>query len=98
MRGRRHDSIGLPGGRRHNDPDPAGTHVAVAGQSHTDDRVADELKQTAKPHDARINVDQECEVKYWSENFGVSRERLRSAVAKVGSMVKNVRKHLQQRS
>jgi hypothetical protein len=39
-------------------------------------------------------VDQEHEVKYWSEKFGVSRDQLKNGVAKVGSMVKNVRDHL----
>jgi hypothetical protein len=28
MRGRRHDSIALPGGRRDDDPDPTGTRVS----------------------------------------------------------------------
>jgi Protein of unknown function (DUF3606) len=60
--------------------------------------MPDELKQTGKADDTRINVDQEHEVKYWSEKFGVSRDQLRSTVAKVGSMVKNVRDHLQHRS
>jgi hypothetical protein len=60
--------------------------------------MADDPKQTGKADDTRINVDQEHEVKYWSERFGVSRHQLRSAVAKVGSMVKNVRDHLQHRS
>jgi hypothetical protein len=60
--------------------------------------MADDLKQTGKADDTRINVDQEHEVKYWSEKFGVSRDQLKSAVAKVGSMVKNIRDHLQHRS
>jgi hypothetical protein len=36
--------------------------------------VADDLKQTGKPDDARINVDQAHELGYWSEKLGVSRE------------------------
>jgi hypothetical protein len=82
MRGRRHDSISLPGGQRDSDPDSLGTRVATAG----------------KHDDTRINIDQEHEVKYWSEKLGVSRDQLKSAVAKVGSMVKHVRDHLQHRS
>jgi hypothetical protein len=31
----------------------------------------------------------------WSEKFGVSRDKLRGAVAQVGPMVKKVREHLQ---
>jgi hypothetical protein len=60
--------------------------------------MADDPKQTGKADDTRINVEQDHEVKYWSEKLGVSREQLRSAVAKVGSMVKNIRDHLQHRS
>jgi hypothetical protein len=59
--------------------------------------MADDLKQTGKADDARINVEQDHEVNYWSEKFGVTREQVRSAVAKVGAMVKNVRDHLQHR-
>jgi hypothetical protein len=94
MRGRRHDSIALPGGRRDNDPDPPpGTRVAVA-QSDAGGQMADDLKQTGKPDDTRINVDQEHEVKHWSEKFGVSREELRRAVQQVGPMVKIIKEHL----
>jgi hypothetical protein len=32
--------------------------------------MADDLKQTGKPDDAKINVEQEHEVKHWSEKFG----------------------------
>jgi hypothetical protein len=59
--------------------------------------MADEMKQTEKPDDTRINVDQEHEVKYWSEKLRVSRDELCSAVAKVGPMAKKVREHLQRR-
>ena len=60
--------------------------------------MADELKQTGKADDTSINVEQDHEVNYWSKKLGASREQLRGAVAKVGSMVKNVRDHLQHRS
>lgn len=56
--------------------------------------MADDLKQTGKPDDQRINVEQDHEVTYWSEKLGVSRERLRDAVAKAGSMVRDVQRHL----
>jgi hypothetical protein len=59
--------------------------------------MADDLKQTGKADDARINVDQDHEVNYWSEKLGVSRGQLRSAVARAGPMVKDVREHLQLR-
>ena len=42
-----------------------------------------------------VNVEQDHEVRDWSEKLGVSQEQLRSAVAKAGPMVKNVRDPLQ---
>jgi hypothetical protein len=56
--------------------------------------MADDLKQTAKPDDAKINVDQEHEVKYWSNRFGVSREELTRAINQVGPMARRVRDYL----
>lgn len=56
--------------------------------------MADSLKQTGKPDDARINVEQEHELDYWSEKLGVSRERLRQAVQAAGPMVRDVQRHL----
>jgi hypothetical protein len=58
--------------------------------------MADNLKETGKQDDQRIDVDQEHELKYWSEKFGVSRERLCEAVAKAGPMARNVQRELRQ--
>jgi hypothetical protein len=56
--------------------------------------MADDLKQTGKQDDERINVAQDHELAYWSEKFGVSRAQLREAVEKVGPMRKAVEQHL----
>ena len=56
--------------------------------------MADDLKHTRKPDDQRINVDQDHELSYWSNKLGVSRDKLREAVAKAGPMVKNVEREL----
>ncbi len=56
--------------------------------------MADDLKQTGRQDDQRINLDQDHEVSYWSKELGVSREDLRRAVEQAGPMVKNVRQHL----
>ena len=56
--------------------------------------IADDLKQTGRQDDQRINLDQDHEVNYWSKELGVSREELRRAVEQAGPMVKNVRQHL----
>ena len=56
--------------------------------------MADNLKEVGRPDDARINVDQDHELTYWSKKLGVSRDRLREAVAKAGPVVKNVEREL----
>ena len=44
--------------------------------------MADDLKQTGKPDDQRIDPEQDHELAYWSEKLGVSRGRHRSLRAK----------------
>jgi hypothetical protein len=56
--------------------------------------MADDLKQTGRQDDERINVEQEHELNHWAEKLGVEREQLRKAVQAVGPMVKDVRRHL----
>jgi hypothetical protein len=56
--------------------------------------MADDLKQTGKQDDQRINVEQDHELGYWSEKLGVSRDALRKAVQQAGPMVKDVQHHL----
>jgi hypothetical protein len=40
-----------------------------------------------------VNVNEEWELDYWSKKFGVSREALRDAVAKVGASASTVAAH-----
>jgi len=56
--------------------------------------MADNQKEVGRPDDTRINVDQDHELTYWSQKLGVSRDRLREAVAKAGPVVKNVEREL----
>jgi hypothetical protein len=56
--------------------------------------MPDDLKQTGKPDDARINVDQDHELRYWSEKLGVSLHELRKLVQDAGPMVKDVLREL----
>jgi hypothetical protein len=56
--------------------------------------MADDLKQTGKPDDQRINVEQDHELNYWSNALGVSRDELKRAVQQAGPFVRNVRQHL----
>jgi len=53
-----------------------------------DPRVADRLDGS------HINISQDYEVRYWCEKLGVTDDQLKSAVAKVGPLVKHVREHL----
>jgi hypothetical protein len=56
--------------------------------------MADDLKQTGRADDQRINIEQDHELSYWSKELGVSRDELRSAVQQAGPMVRDVRQHL----
>jgi hypothetical protein len=56
--------------------------------------MADDLKQTGKADDTRINIEQDHEVRYWAKELGVSPNELRQAVQSAGPMVKDVRQHL----
>ena len=46
----------------------------------------------------RINVDQDYELRYWSDRLGVSADELRQAVRDVGPMADAVEQHLRGRS
>jgi hypothetical protein len=56
--------------------------------------MPDDLKNTGKADDIRINIHQDHEVSYWSKELGVTPEKLKAAVAAVGPMVKDVKKWL----
>jgi Protein of unknown function (DUF3606) len=53
------------------------------------------MRRPSKPRNRSID-DQDHELTYWSEKLGVSRDRLREAVAKVGSMRKAVEQQQRQ--
>lgn len=56
--------------------------------------MADDTSNRGTPDRDRITLEQDHEVAYWSEKFGVSREQLRRAVEKVGPAAKNVEREL----
>jgi hypothetical protein len=56
--------------------------------------MADHPRKKGRPDRDRINIDEEYELRYWSEKLDISPEQIQSAVAKVGPMVKDVRDHL----
>ena len=55
--------------------------------------MADDKTKTAEDR-RRIDVHQEYELQYWSHKFGVSRDELKAAVEKVGSMSDDVAREL----
>ncbi|QWT20747.1 DUF3606 domain-containing protein [Bacillus sp. NP157] len=49
-------------------------------------------KNNRGPADAqRINVNEDYEVRYWTRELGISEEKLRDLVKRVGVMAKDVR-------
>lgn len=56
--------------------------------------MSDDLNKRGQQDRIRINVNEEHEVRYWTQELGVTREELERAVKTVGVMVEDVRKHL----
>lgn len=56
--------------------------------------MSDDLKNRGPADRARINVHEDHEVRYWTQELGVNREQLEQAVKAVGVMAADVRKHL----
>jgi len=56
--------------------------------------MADDMSKPGRPDRDRINVNEDYELRDWSEKFGVSPEELKRAVAKVGDRPDAVRQHL----
>ncbi|WP_377154894.1 DUF3606 domain-containing protein [Roseateles sp. UC29_93] len=55
-------------------------------------------EETSSPHNSerhRVNVQDDYELRYWGERFGVSPELLRHAVDAVGTSAKSVEEWLQ---
>jgi Protein of unknown function (DUF3606) len=56
--------------------------------------MSDDRSKKGMQDRTRINTSGDYEVRYWSEKFGVSHERLKQAVQKVGNSVSAVEKEL----
>jgi 3-oxoacyl-[acyl-carrier-protein] synthase III len=54
----------------------------------------DSLTKREQPDRSKINMHQSHEVKYWTHQLGVSRDRLQQIVDKVGNSAAAVRKEL----
>ncbi|HZV83585.1 MAG TPA: DUF3606 domain-containing protein [Brevundimonas sp.] len=56
--------------------------------------MSDDKSQSGGQDRQRISLEQDYEVRDWSQKFGVSEERLRDAVARVGNMATDVERDL----
>jgi Protein of unknown function (DUF3606) len=76
-----------------NGPDAARQLAAVCIDISEENTMSD-LKKKGQPDRSKINMHEAHEVKCWSHQLGVSRERLQQAVDKVGNAAAAVRKEL----
>lgn len=56
--------------------------------------MSDDRAKRGPQDRSRISLSEDYEVRYWSEKFGVSKERLAQAVKKVGNSAAAVEKEL----
>ena len=56
--------------------------------------MPDDTTQRGAQDRARINVNEDHEIRYWTQALGVTEEELREAVAAVGVSAEAVRDHL----
>lgn len=56
--------------------------------------MADDGTKRGPADAARININEEHELRYWTKTLNVPEAELRDAVAAVGVMAKDVRAHL----
>ena len=59
--------------------------------------MSDNLQKSGQQDRSRINVNEEWEVRHWTEALGVSREELEKAVSEVGVSAEAVRQHLKRK-
>jgi uncharacterized protein DUF3606 len=56
--------------------------------------MPDDLTNRGPQDRSRINVNEPWELDYWCNELGVSPERLKEAVSRVGVMVADIRRYL----
>ena len=56
--------------------------------------MTDDLKDRGAQDRSRVNVNEDYEVRYWTQKWGVSKEQLTAAVQKVGVSVSAVAREL----
>jgi len=53
--------------------------------------MSDDKTKRGEPDRSRISLNEDYEVRYWTERFGVSKEQLAVAIQRVGNSVDAVR-------
>jgi hypothetical protein len=56
--------------------------------------MSDDLTNRGEPDRSRIALGEEHEVRYWTKKFGISEEKLRSAVKEAGNSAESVERWL----
>ncbi|MBN8481767.1 MAG: DUF3606 domain-containing protein [Xanthomonadales bacterium] len=56
--------------------------------------MSDDLRNRGIQDDIRINVNQDWELRDWSQRLGITPQELRDAVRQVGPIARDVRAHL----
>jgi predicted DNA-binding protein YlxM (UPF0122 family) len=59
--------------------------------------MADNKTKTGKADRDRINTSEDYELNDWAKHFGVSKDKIKQAVKKVGPMVKDVERELKKK-
>lgn len=59
--------------------------------------MSDKPRQCGEQDGQRIDISQEHECRYWSEELGIAPERLKEAVRQVGPMVSDIKRLLRSR-
>jgi len=60
--------------------------------------MSDDKTKPGKADRSRINTSEDYELQDWAKHFGVSKDKIKEAVKKVGPLVKDVQKELQGKS
>ena len=56
--------------------------------------MSDDKNKTGNPDRQRVNVNEDYELRDWAAKWGVSEQRVRDAVGKVGTMADDVERGL----
>jgi hypothetical protein len=75
-----------------------GVLPAFARRTFGDFAMTDDLKDRGPQDRSRINLNEDWEIRYWTKELGVTKERLEDAIAKVGNSTDAVREQVAKRS